>query len=291
MTQAPSPEELKAINKVLANRQGALVQVFGNDYAHNLQTPVVFLDEETLESPPSIRFYKKDFAYLSKQLYLEYQYRSWISFNQDVLARYNEVITKKLANINILMDNTITRLEKLLSQNNVSLESTLYPNPVTLTVPVIATHARSYFLLLVALDRVNLLAGTANLLGVIDSTQRAQAEYICKKAVRAFRSIMQTEVIKIYREAQRVIQEQRTGGKVNEGMSAIVEQQGKEIAAFTATANDGSDADASLDLGGMDPAKLIDDAAAASVATNKGKAKAKAPVPAPAAAEAATPAA
>lgn len=291
MTQAPSPEELEAINKVLANRQGALVQVFGDDYANNLQTPVVFLDEETLESPPSIRFYKKDYAYLSKQLYLEYQYRSWTSFNQDVLARYNEVITKKLANINILMDNTITRLEKLLSQNNVSLESTLYPNPVTLTVPVIATHARSYFLLLVALDRVNLLAGTANLLGVIDSTQRAQAEYICKKAVRAFRSIMQTEVIKIYREAQRVIQEQRTGGKLNEGMSAIVEQQGKEIAAFTATANDGSDADASLDLGGMDPAKLIDDAAAASVATNKGKAKAKAPVPASAAAEAATPAA
>jgi hypothetical protein len=289
MTQAPSPAELEAINKVLANRQNALVTVFGDDYAHNLQTPVVFMDDETLESPPSIRFYKKDYAYLSKQLYLEYQYRSWISFNQDVLARYNEVITKKLANINILMDNTITRLEKLLSQNNVSLESTLYPNPVTLTVPVIATHARSYFLLLVALDRVNLLSGTANLLGVIDSTQRAQAEFICKKAVRAFRSIMQTEVTKIYREAQRVIQEQRSGGKVNEGMSAIVEQQGKEIAAFTATANDGSDADASLDLGGMDPDKLIDDAAAASVASNKGKAKAKAATAA--AAEAATPAA
>lgn len=289
MTQAPSPAELEAINKVLANRQKALVTVFGDDYAHNLQTPVVFMDDETLESPPSIRFYKKDYAYLSKQLYLEYQYRSWISFNQDVLARYNEVITKKLANINILMDNTITRLEKLLSQNNVSLESTLYPNPVSLTVPVIATHARSYFLLLVALDRVNLLSGTANLLGVIDSTQRAQAEFICKKAVRAFRSIMQTEVTKIYREAQRVIQEQRSGGKVNEGMSAIVEQQGKEIAAFTATANDGSDADASLDLGGMDPDKLIDDAAAASVASNKGKAKAKAATAA--AAEAATPAA
>lgn len=288
MTKAPSPEEIKAINKVLVDRQASLIFVFGADYAHNLQTPVVFLDDETLESPPSIRFYKKDYAYLSKQLYLEYQYRSWTGFNQDVLARYNEVITKKLANINILMDNTITRLEKLLSQNNVTLESTLYPNPVTVTVPVIATHARSYFLLLVSLDRVNLLAGTANLLGVIDSTQRAQAEYICKKAVRAFRSIMQTEVIKIYREAQRVIQEQRTGGKVNEGMSAIVEQQGKEIAAFTATANDGSDADASLDLGGMDPEKLIDDAAAASVATTKGKAKAKAPV---AAAEAETPAA
>ena len=290
MTQAPSPEEREAINKVVHdNRRTALVAVFGEEFAHNLQTPVVFLDDETLESPPSIRFYRKDFAYLSKQLRLEYQYRSWSAFNQDVLARYNEVITKKLANINILMDNTISRLEKLLSQNNVSLESTLYPNPMTMTVPVIATHSRSYFLVLVALDRVNLLAGTANLLGVIDSTQRAQAEYICKKAVRAFRSILQTEVIKIHREAQRVIQDQRTGGKVNEGMSAIVEQQGKEIAAFNATANDGSDADASLDLGGMDPAKLIDDAAAASVATNKGKAKAKAP--APAAAEAATPAA
>lgn len=273
MTQAPSAAELEAINNIVAVRQRALHHVFGDSYANNLQTPVVFLDEQVLESPPSIRFYKKDYAYLSKQLYLEYQYRSWAAFNQEVLARYNEVITKKLTNINILMDNTINRLEKLLAQNNVSLESTLYPNPVKITVPVIATHARSYFMLLCSLDRVNLLAGTANLLGVIDSSQRASAEFLCKKAVRAFRSILQAEVIKIYREAQRVIQEQRNGGKLNESMSAIVEQQGKEIADFAKNANDGADADASLDLGGMDPAQLIDEAAAASMATAKHKTK------------------
>lgn len=273
MTQAPSTAAAEAINSVAAERQRALHYVFGDTYANNLQTPVVFLDGQYLESPPSIRFYKKDFAYLSKQLYLEYQYRSWAAFNQEVLARYNEVITKKLTNINILMENNINRLEKLLAQNNVTLESTLYPNPLKITVPVIATHARSYFMLLCSLDRVNLLAGTANLLGVIDSTQRASAEFLCKKAVRAFRSILQAEVIKIYREAQRVIQEQQHGGKLNESMSAIVEQQGKEIADFAEKANDGSDADSSLDLGGVDPAQLIDEAAAASVAVAKRRGK------------------
>lgn len=284
MTQAPSAAEMAAINDVATSRQRALIDVFSDKFAHNFQSPVVFIDNAVLQSPTSIRFFKKDFAYLSKQLYLEYQYRNWSGYNPETLARYNEMITKKLTNINILMNNTINRLEKLLQQNGVTLESSLYPNPVRMTVPVIAAHARSYFQMLSHLDQVNLLAGTANLLGVIDSQQRAEAEFLCKKAVRAFRSIMQTEVVKLYREADRIIQEQRKGGKVNEAMSDIVTEQGKEIAAFDASANDGSDADTALELGGADPAKLIDDAAAAAVAAaNAGKGRKKATAEAPAA--------
>lgn len=266
MSQAPSPAELAALNAVSAKRQRSLLDVFGDAFAQTFQSPVVFLDNEQLQSPVSVRFYRKDFAYLSKQLYLEYQYRSWRGFNAETLERYNEVITKKLVNINILMTNTINRLEKLLQQNGVTLESSLFPNPQNLTVPVIAAHARSYFQILRDLDRVNLLAGTANLLGVIDSVQRSQAEFLCKKAVRAFRSILQTEVSKLYREADRIVKEQAAGGAVNEAMSAIVAEQGKEIAAFAASANEGADADHSLDLGNVDAAKLIDDAAAASLA-------------------------
>ena len=268
MSQASSAVDTAAATEANAARHQSLEHVFGDKFARNFQSPVVFVDDAELLSPTSIRFYKKDFAYLSKQLYLEYQYRSWRGFNAETLARYNEMITKKLTNINILMTNTINRLEKLLTQNSVSLESSLYPNAMRVTVPIIAAHARSYFQLLRDLDRVNLLAGTANLLGVIDSQQRAEAEFVCKKAVRAFRSILQTEVVKLYREADRLIKEQQSGGAVNQAMSEIVSDQAKEIAAFEATANDGSDADAALELGSADPSQLIDDAAAASVAAS-----------------------
>ncbi|MCV0439042.1 MAG: hypothetical protein K5880_10445 [Hydrogenophaga sp.] len=277
MSQAPSAAELAAINQITATRQRALVEVFEAGFASNFQSPVVFLDNMQLQSPLSVRFYRRDFAYLSKQLYLEYQYRSWRGYNPEVLDRYNEVITKKLTNINIMFTNTINRLEKLLQQNSVVMESSLFPNPVTVTVPVIASHARAYFQLLSDLDRVNLLAGTANLLGVIDSKQRTEAEFICKKAVRAFRSILMNEVAKLYREAKRVMEEQKNGGKVDPSMSAIVAEQGKEIAAFESSADEGSEADSALAIGNADPSQLIDDAAAAAVAASaatKGRKKA-----------------
>lgn len=265
-----------ADTQIQKQRQKALQMVFGEKFGSNFQSPVVFIDNAELQSPASTRFFRKDFAYLSKQLFLEYQYRSWRGFNPETLEKYNEVITKKLASINTLMTSNISRLEKLLQQNGVKMETSLYPNPVHMTVPVIAAHARSYFKLLTDLDKVNLMAGTANLLGVIDSAQRAEVEFLCKKAVRAFRAILQTEVVKLYREADRLIKEQQTSGTVNPEMADVVSQQGKDIAAFSASESEGADADSSMDLGGADPSKVIDDAAAAAVAA-AGKSKGKAP--------------
>lgn len=85
------------------------------------------------------------------------------------------------------------------------------------------------------------------------------------------------EVAKLYREAKRVMEEQKNGGKVDPSMSAIVAEQGKEIAAFESSADEGSEADSALAIGNADPSQLIDDAAAAAVAASaatKGRKKA-----------------
>lgn len=253
-------------SKRQARRHKALALIFGDKFVKSFASPYMVIDDHMILSPVAIRFYKKDFEYLSKQLYLEYQYRSWKGFNPDLLARYAEITSAKLANIKILMTNTVNRLRKLLDQQGYKEDLTLWPAAFKADVPIIAAHARSYIDMLKMLDEVYTLAGTANLLGVIDSTQRAEAEYICKKAVRAFRSILQTEVTKLYREAERVIREQHSAGQVNPAMAEMVTQQGKEIAEFDKSTSEEEHGDSSMDLKGADPNKLIDEAAAASTA-------------------------
>lgn len=282
MTEATETNSQNRADALRAARQKAMDDIFGEQFVHRFQSPVLFIDNAVLESPTSVRFFRKDFAYLSKQLHMEYQYRSWKGFNQEMLERYNEIVTKKLDNISIMMTNTINRLQKLLDQNSIKMEGSVYPNPLVVTVPVIATHARTYFKLLSDMDRVILMAGTANLLGVIDSKQRTEAEMLCKKMIRAFRSVLQTEVTKLYREADRLVKEQHSRGEVDTAMKAAVEEQGKDIAAFNA-AKDG-DSEPGLDLGGSDPGQMIDDVAAATTAMAaaskaKGRAKAKADEP------------
>jgi len=278
MTAATESTAQLQVDPVSIRRQAALEDVFGAKFVSRFQSPVIFIDSVVLQSPTSIRFFKKDFAYLSKQLHMEYQYRSWKGFNQEMLERYNEIITKKLDSINLLMTNWVNRLQKLLDQNNVKIEGSIYPNVLTVTVPIIAAHARSYFVLLTNLDRLSLLAGTANLLGVIDSKQRAEAEMICKKAVRAFRSVLQAEVIKLYREADRLIKEQHSRGEADSQMAEAIAEQGKAIAEFAA--NQEVESDIGLDIGGSDPSQLIDDAAAASSAVvNASRSRVKAPKP------------
>src|SRR5205085_12252664 len=124
------------------------------------------------------------------------------------------------------------RLLKLLEQQGHAADLGLWPVVFTTDVPIIATQARAYLDVLARMDRLYALSGTANLLGVIDSSQRAVVEFSAKKAVRAFRAVLQTEVVRLYREAERVMAEQHRSGKPDARMAAVVQQQGEEIAAF-----------------------------------------------------------
>ncbi|MEJ8838131.1 hypothetical protein [Ramlibacter sp. AN1133] len=248
-----------------ARRQQALEAIFGGKFRHSFLSPYMVIEDHVIECPVAIRFYKKDFNYLSKQLYLEYQYRSWNGFNPELLDKYATITTTKLAAIDTLMQNNINRLLKLLEQHGHLGSLTLWPGVLRTDVPIIAAQARAYIGVLSKMDRLYTLSGTANLLGVIDSSQRADVEFTAKKAVRAFRSILQTEVTRLYREAQRIIAEQHKTGKVDAAMASVLQQQSQDIAEFAAsTQHEGEEL--TLDLMRGEPGQLIAEAAAASVA-------------------------
>lgn len=248
-TQAPSRE------------QAALTKVFGKDFAKTFGSPFTCLYDFSLTCPVSARFFRKDFPYLSKQMFLEYHYRTWRGFNQELVDRYAEMITTKLANIKIMMTNTVTRLQTIMDQQG-HKPVTLWPQQVIQDIPVIAFHVRPYMEVLGLLEKIYIMTGSGNLYGVIDSKQRAEAEAQAKKAVRAFRSVMQNEVVKLYREAQRVMAAQRGEGKLTEQVAAFVKQQGEDIAEFERDAKN-EDREEDL-LQGADPAQLIDEQTLAS---------------------------
>jgi hypothetical protein len=212
-----------------ARRRKAMEAVFGARFLNSFASPYLVVEDHAIECPVGIRFFKKDFSYLSKQLYLEYQYRSWRDFDPALLDRYAGIVANKLAGLDATLQQTINRLQKLLEQGGQQADLPLWATKFVIDVPIIAPQARAYLSLLQKLDRVYVLTGSANLLGVIDSTQRAEAELQSKRAVRTFRSVLQTEVTRLYREAERITAQQKQGGKADAAMAEPVPQHGEEL--------------------------------------------------------------
>lgn len=250
-------------------RVKALEHLFGKDFVRSFQSPYMVMEEHRIECPVGIRLFKKDFQYLSKQLYVEYQFRTWYGYNRELLDRYADITNAKLTAIDTMLQQSINRIKKLLDQAGHKDELSLFPAPFITDVPIIASSARAYISALSKLDRLYEVAGTANLMGVIDSQQRAEVELISKKAFRAFRSILQNEVGKLYREAKRVVADQHSkAGVVDPNMQMVVEQQGEAMEAFRQESEADDKIDPDLALNGADPAQVIDDAAAASTAAS-----------------------
>lgn len=254
-------------------RRKSLISLFGDKYARQMMGPIAFIDEGKLSSPTAINFFRRDFPFISRVLSYEYQYRTWSGFDQSLLDRYSELITKKLNSIEVLLTNWNNRFTKLLEQNGVKVDGAVYSNAVTMSVPIISGHARVYYQILQSLDQLNLVAGTANLYGVINATQRADAEFMCKKAVRAFSAALRNEVVRIYREAERLMREQSGKGEVDPAKVAAHKEQGKDISAFSA--------EITKDGGDEDPSAVIEDVSAATAAASAAEA-AKSPAKRPA---------
>jgi hypothetical protein len=244
-----------------------LASVFGDGFANNFQGALVVIPDQTIRSATAKRFFDKDFGYLSRQMYYEYQYRTWHGFNEEILDRYAAVIDTKLASIQLAQSNWLNRLHKILEQNGKVGEEAkaMFPSIVTYHVPVIASQARVYLDVLKQLDDVYTLASSAYLWGIIDSKQRSAQEWHCKKAVRAFRAVLQLEVIKLYREATRLQGEHRGQGSENPQMANIVEQQHKDIKSFEKAAAEEDRQDGNkppADPGAIDPVGMLSQAVA-----------------------------
>jgi hypothetical protein len=254
ITAAPADSLAEGASPQLVRHRKAMEASFGARFLNTFVSPYLVIEDHVIECPVGVRFYKKDFNYLSKQLYLEYQYRKWRDFDITLLDRYAAIVTSKLAGLDATMQQTIDRLQKLLEQSGQQADLTLWPTKYVTDVPIIAAQARAYLAVLQKMDRVYTLTGTANLLGVIDSTQRAQAELQAKRAVRAFRSILQTEVTRLYREAERIMGQQRQLGTPDPAMAEVVlaefeqgrQREAQEDASSELASTAGSDACAVL---------------------------------------------
>jgi hypothetical protein len=234
--------------------------------------------DHRIECPVAIRLYKKDFEYLSKQLYVEYQYRIWNGFNRELLDRYADITNAKLTAIDTMLQQNINRLTKLLEQASFKDDLSLFPSPHIVDAPIIASSARVYLTALSKMDRLYALAGTANLLGIIDSQQRAEVELLSKMAFRAFRSILLGVVGNIYRVARRVMDAQHDkSGVVDQNMAQVVEEQGRALDAFREDSETQDMLDPQAAVGKADPSQVLDDVAAASAAAAAATAPRKRP--------------
>lgn len=247
----------------------AIITTFGDSFAKSAMGPIAFIEDANLSHPTAINFYERDFPYVSRVLNYEYQYRSWYGFDQELLNRYESIITKKLEAITTLLTGSAARIGKLMETNGVKVEGAVYSNALQVTVPLTSGHARAYFKVLQELDRLYLTAGNANLYGVITSSQRADLEFSCKKAVRAFAAALRNEVNRLYKEATRVQRAQQGIGQEESSQATVIESQGQTLTEFGHALDEGAARDSGLNLGGEDPGQIIDDAATASAAASK----------------------
>jgi hypothetical protein len=271
MTSNPPPVALEPELAALDPKAyQILVNVFGAKFAENFQGTFIVMNGHVIHSPTARRFWVKDFAYLSRQMHYEYQYRTWHGFSPEILDRYATIITTKLTNILTAQSNWLLRLQKILDQHGKNRDDAMamFPRVGQVDVPIIASQARMYLDVLGQLDKVYVLASTTNLWGLLDSTQRAEMEWFCKRAVRAFRVVLQFEVTKLYREAQRVKKDQHSKGENNPQMERLVELQGQDIKQFNAAAEEESrhEGNLGLDQDSDRAGQAIDDAAAAAKA-------------------------
>lgn len=274
-TNSAATDTVAGTQSLDEKRRNAMLEHLGEAFVKSYMGPVNFIDDAVLASPTSVNIFRRQFGYVSKLVNYEYQYRSWNGYNIDLLDRYAEIINEKLVRIQRLLTTRCAQITKLLETNGVDTQTTMFAQPLVTTVPITSNFALRFFNVLKDLDNLNMLTGTAAIMGVIDSKQRAEAEFTCKKAVRAFQAVLRNEVNKIYKEANRM-HHAIPSNERDASQEAILAQQGQDLAKMTESLDNEVRVDKSLDFDGQDPGQVLDAATASVTAVNKPRSKPKA---------------
>jgi hypothetical protein len=198
-SKAQHPSEL---NTTSDEQREAFIETFGGDYLKGFQDPLIFKYVSFFNT--SVRQqYRHDFKVLSRCLFAEYIYRRRPDFNQEVLDHFSKLVGAKLADIKKLLTLNTTRVEQLLAQNGFAADGA-YVSCQNKLVPIIHAASAQYLDILQLLDKLFQTTGSAVLYGVLTADQRKEAELKCKKAVRAFASMVRAESINVRKEAQRL---------------------------------------------------------------------------------------
>lgn len=266
MSDPHAPAAAPAPRFTLDEQMAAISQVFGEEYANNFQDPLIFM-EALFKSPTVKQFYKREFQLISRTLFVESVYRRRPTYNQAVLDDFAAVSARKLGDISKLLNTTCERLRVICKTNGVDPEVT-YLHPERKIVPIIASHAKTYIATLYKLDELYQLTGSANLNGLIDGSARMKAELLCRKAVRAFSAMLRNEIMKLYKESQRM--RAAAGSVADPEMDRAEAAHGQAVAEFDEKRTE--DAESAVDP--ANASQVIEDIAASTAAAGaKGRKK------------------
>lgn len=235
----------------------AIAEVFGEEYANTFQDPVIFLNA-TFMSPTVKQFYRREFNLISRTLFVESVYRRRPMYNQDVLDDYAAATARKLSDIHQLLTTQCSRLVVICKSNGVKVDAS-YMHPEHRIVPIIAGHAKTYIATLYKLDELYQLVGSAVLHGVIDGKTRRQLEMLCRKAVRAFSAMLRNEILKLYKESQRM---RKAMTAPDEEVDRAEAAHGQAVAEFDATVASELEQDPASHVDPAQASQVIDDLAA-----------------------------
>lgn len=208
--------------KIFSDEQReAFIEVFGKDYSKHFQDPLTFKNI-SMFSPAVKSEYKQNFKVLSRCLFAEYVYRRRYDYNHALLDKFALICSTKLADIQKLINLNIARVTKMCETEGQQQDSG-YLSCLNKTAPIIHASAMQYVRTLELLDQLFQVTGSAALHGVISSDQRREAELKCRKAVRAFATMVRNEAIIIRREGQRVLALSSQGAEGGDPVAADVD--------------------------------------------------------------------
>lgn len=187
-----------------AEKEQAMVDVFGPEFAGRFGDPIMYVRLRQY-SQPCKQFYRRDFALLSRSLWLESVYRRRRDFSTDVLDRFASLTAQKNEDVSKMLRLNVDRFIKLAVQSGMpGSDLASFMRPSDQVVPIIATGSRFYIKNLELLDYIMALTGSLMLWGSFDSKQRTEAEALARKAIRAYGMLVRVESSRLYKESQRM---------------------------------------------------------------------------------------
>lgn len=246
----------------------AMVDVFGPVFVERFNEPVLYMAAD-LYSPVAQGMYRRDFALLSRSLLLESVYRRRPGFNEAILDAFAANLQSQLAKVMNFFTVRTEQLVKLFTSQGITPEPVYIKVRHISSIPVIATHARSFIMMLRQLDDYYQLTGCATLVGILDGGQRRTAETQARKVVRAFAAVVRLEAIKLRKESMRLATMSAEPASEEVKLAESIADKGM-------VEHDAAAASTDETMHSDDAASILDGIASAAVATGKAASRGKA---------------
>ncbi len=232
-TGVTEPVKFEVVDPIAAriqkSRLDAFEKVFGVTYMERFTDPIHFTNGVFLNYRIH-KFYENNFAFMSRNLFSEYVYLRRPKYNREILAKYHDLMARKLASLETLLKRFNDQIDVVMQTNGVTLDDIGYLRPNHELVPVIHAQSRQYLDVLKLADALFTKTAAAVLQGVISSEAKRETENKTILAMRGLGNTVRSEAITLRKEAQRVRKVMKDEGvEVDHELDTAIETQSKVI--------------------------------------------------------------